>query len=66
MASSIGSADGTGRRGRKARLADELRANLQRRKEQARARRGGDADLRPDGLPAAGEAPRDRETERRK
>ncbi len=39
---------------RKARLAEELRANLQRRKAQARARRTGAADDRPDGLPAAG------------
>jgi hypothetical protein len=59
-------ADETGRRGRKARLAEELRANLQRRKEQARARRGGDADSRPDGLAAAGEALRDAKAERRK
>jgi len=35
---------------RKARLAEELRANLQRRKSQARARRQGAADTRPDGL----------------
>lgn len=35
---------------RKARLAAELRANLQRRKQQARARRSGEADQRPDGL----------------
>ena len=31
---------------RKARLAEQLRANLQRRKQQARARRAGDADQR--------------------
>ncbi|RST85182.1 hypothetical protein EJC49_17040 [Aquibium carbonis] len=31
---------------RKARLAEQLRANLQRRKQQARARRAGDADDR--------------------
>jgi predicted transcriptional regulator of viral defense system len=31
---------------RKARLAEQLRANLQRRKQQARARRAGDADER--------------------
>lgn len=36
--------------GRKARLAEQLRANLQRRKAQARARRAGDADQRPEGL----------------
>lgn len=39
---------------RKARLAQELRANLARRKQQARSRRQGEADHRPDGLqPAA-------------
>jgi len=38
---------------RKARLAEELRANLQRRKAQTRSRRTGDADERPDGLGAA-------------
>ncbi|HHZ07677.1 MAG TPA: hypothetical protein GX405_02730 [Rhizobiales bacterium] len=35
---------------RKARLAEQLRRNLQRRKAQTRARRAGDADVRPDGL----------------
>ena len=35
---------------RKARLAEELRANLQRRKQQARARRAGEADQRPEGI----------------
>jgi hypothetical protein len=35
---------------RKARLAEQLRANLQRRKQQARARRAGAADERQ-GLP---------------
>lgn len=35
---------------RKARLAEALRANLQRRKAQARSRRQGAADARPDGL----------------
>lgn len=35
---------------RKARLAERLRANLQRRKQQARARRAGAADERPEGL----------------
>lgn len=39
--------------GRKARLAVELRANLQKRKAQARARRAGDADSRPEGISAA-------------
>lgn len=38
---------------RKARLAEELRANLQRRKAQARSRRTGGADERPDGLTTA-------------
>ena len=36
---------------RYARLAEELRANLARRKAQARARRAGEADTRPQGLP---------------
>jgi len=38
---------------RKARLAEALRANLQKRKAQSRARRAGQADVRPEGLPAA-------------
>jgi hypothetical protein len=38
---------------RKARLAAELRANLQRRKAQARSRRAGEADGRGEGLRAA-------------
>lgn len=38
---------------RKARLAAELRANLMKRKAQARSRRTGEADTRPDGLAAA-------------
>ncbi len=38
---------------RKARLAERLRANLQRRKVQARSRRAGEADLRPEGLGAS-------------
>ena len=38
---------------RKERLAGQLRQNLQRRKAQARARRSGDADTRPEGLDAA-------------
>ncbi len=37
---------------RKARLAEQLRANLQKRKAQARARRAGDADQRPEGISA--------------
>lgn len=36
---------------RKERLAEQLRANLQRRKAQARSRR--EADSRPDGISAA-------------
>ncbi len=39
---------------RKARLAEQLRANLQKRKAQARARRAGDADSRQEGISAAG------------
>ena len=35
---------------RKTRLAERLRANLQRRKVQSRARRAGEEDQRPDGL----------------
>jgi hypothetical protein len=38
---------------RKARLVEELRANLQRRKAQARSRRAGEADRRPEGIAAA-------------
>lgn len=41
---------------RKARLAEQLRANLQRRKQQARARRSGDADDRQ-GLDDSTDAP---------
>ena len=44
----------TARERREARLAEELRANLQKRKIQARSRRTGEADERPDGLSAAG------------
>ncbi|RUM98976.1 hypothetical protein EET67_04865 [Pseudaminobacter arsenicus] len=43
---------------RKARLAEQLRANLQRRKVQARARRTGEADDRPEGIAAAKEEDR--------
>ena len=39
---------------RKARLAAELRANLMKRKAQARSRRTGEADSRPEGLAASG------------
>lgn len=35
---------------RKARLAEQLRRNLQRRKAQTRARRAGEADVRPEGI----------------
>ena len=35
---------------RKARLAEQLRENLQRRKAQARSRRAGEADSRDEGL----------------
>jgi predicted transcriptional regulator of viral defense system len=42
---------------RKARLAEQLRANLQRRKQQARARRSGDADDRQ-GLDDSTDAPK--------
>ena len=38
---------------KKARLAEELRANLARRKAQTRARRAGEADLRNEGIKAA-------------
>lgn len=38
---------------RKERLAEQLRANLQRRKQQARSRRTGAPDERPEGIAAA-------------
>ncbi|KAB2701121.1 hypothetical protein WKW50_00320 [Ochrobactrum sp. GPK 3] len=38
----------------KKRLADQLRANLMRRKEQSRSRRSGEADERNDGISTAG------------
>ncbi len=57
MNSKDGSPQKTKQPDRKARLAEELRANLQRRKAQTRARRTGDADERPEGLPAAGKKP---------
>lgn len=41
---------------RKARLAVQLRANLQKRKAQTRARRTGAEDQRPDGLQSSGPA----------
>ncbi|MBN9218097.1 MAG: hypothetical protein J0I79_09100 [Mesorhizobium sp.] len=44
---------------RKTRLAEQLRANLQKRKAQSRSRRTGDADQRPDGLAASKEMQKD-------
>lgn len=44
---------------RKARLAEQLRANLQKRKAQSRSRRTGDADQRPDGVGASRETQKD-------
>jgi hypothetical protein len=38
---------------RKARSAEALRANLLKRKAQTRARRAGEADLRPQGIEAS-------------
>lgn len=38
---------------RKERLAEQLRANLLRRKAQARSRREGEADRRPEGISTA-------------
>ena len=49
-----GKPEGTTASDRKARLAEQLRTNLQKRKAQARARRSGDADSRPEGISAAG------------
>jgi hypothetical protein len=43
--------------GRPERLSEQLRANLMRRKQQARARREGAADERPDGIALARPAP---------
>lgn len=48
-----GASQATDKKDRKARLAEELRANLQRRKAQARSRRTGEADERPEGLGGA-------------
>ncbi len=50
MTSKAETSGSAGKPDRKARLAEELRANLQRRKAQSRGRRGGNADERPDGL----------------
>ncbi|WP_254027184.1 hypothetical protein [Mesorhizobium ventifaucium] len=44
---------------RKSRLAEQLRANLQKRKAQSRSRRTGDADTRTDGLGVLGETQKD-------
>ena len=44
---------------RKDRLAEQLRANLQKRKAQSRSRRTGEADQRPDGLGSAKEIRKD-------
>ncbi|WP_189407094.1 hypothetical protein [Mesorhizobium sp. M1A.F.Ca.ET.072.01.1.1] len=44
---------------RKDRLAEALRANLPKRKAQARSRRDGNADDRPEGLPTAGKMHKD-------
>jgi hypothetical protein len=41
-----------GKESREQRLREQLRANLQRRKAQTRARRSGSADERPEGLEA--------------
>jgi len=45
--------------GRKDRLAEALRANLQKRKAQARSRRAGEPDQRSEGLPSAGKMHKD-------
>ncbi len=45
---------------RKTRLADALRANLQKRKAQTRSRRTGEAGARPEGL-SASKTQKDRE-----
>jgi len=44
---------------RRKRLAAELRANLARRKAQARSRRAGGADEREEGIPATSKERRD-------
>ena len=49
-------AAGNGRSERERRLAEALRANLRRRKAQARSRRDGDADGRAGLLAASGES----------
>ena len=44
---------------RKDRLAEQLRANLQKRKSQSRSRRTGEPDQRPDGLGSSKEMQKD-------
>ncbi|MDZ5700088.1 hypothetical protein [Chelativorans sp. M5D2P16] len=51
--------DGEGKSEREKRLAAELRANLTRRKAQARSRQTGDTDRRDEGIPPAGRERRD-------
>lgn len=46
-------------RKKNARLAEQLRANLQRRKAQIRSRREGEADSRPEGLATEGDDRKD-------
>ena len=46
-------------RDRKARLAEELRLNLQKRKAQTRSRRTGEADSRPEWIAAGGKDAKD-------
>ena len=53
-----------GDRARQERLAAELRANLQKRKAQARARRAGEADRRDEGIKAASDGTRPQESGR--
>jgi hypothetical protein len=43
-------ADNSSKEAKAKRLSDQLRANLQRRKQQARARREGDGDNRAEGI----------------
>ncbi|MBZ9674573.1 hypothetical protein [Mesorhizobium sp. ES1-1] len=47
--------NGPAKKRREDRLAEQLRANLQKRKAQSRSRRSGEADQRPDGLTASKE-----------
>ncbi|MCX7306338.1 MAG: hypothetical protein NTV73_18690 [Hyphomicrobiales bacterium] len=54
MTSKTGTSTSSARRA--ARLAEELRANLRRRRAQTRSRRTGEADERPEGLGLATEA----------